>query len=1348
MKRLLLLLFLCISFIGYSQTFNQPNDILVCDDDINDGINAFDIEIQTLQILGNLNPSDYTITYYETEADAFNQLNPLVSPYTNVSNPQTIFVNAFENATGNFEILTFDLFVNPAPIPTLQFVYEICDGDSIVVDSGFQDGAYSFTWYLDGFVLSNEFNSSLVVTQPGVYYLEIFSNIDDCSSFTEFEVIIGSFDNFTNPTPLVNCDDNADGFSAFDLESKTAEILGGNQNPTLIVTYYETQADADANVNPLTSPYNNILAFNQTVYVRVSSIQGDCYGLLELELVVDPDCVAASSVEAFVCGDDPNIPVDYDLTSHESEMLNGQNPSDFTIAYYMSETNAIAQVNPIANPSAYTVSGNSSVVYVRIENTSGSHIVVQIYINFVLNPQIDFNGPYTICGGNEIVLYPFINNPNGNYDFLWSTGETSPEIVVNTGGTYTVDVTDLFTGCMSTASVDVIEGGIAPTLGNASDMITCGANSEFDLTTALPEILNGQDPTLFTITFHNNANAAYTNTDAITNPETYTTTFQTEVIFVRVQNVGDDCFEVSDFTISVDTQCPVVFECTEGPINNSFCYTNNQTDVYQYESTDGSQLQVFFIEGQVEVNYDELVVYDSDGITNLNPTTVYGNNGDLTGLSFISSGSSISVTVTADGSISCDNSNYIPISYEVSCVDPDAVPNCNVALQTPQDGESNVDENTVITWSPSSGIVNGYKISIGLTSGGTEVLDNEDVGDVLTYDAGTLEFGTTYYITITAYNDNGDAENCTEKSFTTRANPNQMVICENGLINTTYCYDNNDDSEFSFQSSDGLPVTLYFNAGGTEVNFDQINILDSDGSIMNPNLPYGNGGDFTGLTYTSTGSSITVQFDTDGSVSCGNGSACCTVEFDFDVYCASSVGIIDVDAFIDDNANNLFDANEINFSTGYFTYEVNGDGNINTVNSSTGHFEIISTNESDVYEITFNLYEESAGCYDVTIPVFNAISAAAGTTVSVDFPVVEEQSCEDLAVYIINYWTPPRPGFSHENYLVLENLGFTTIASGTVEYIADPQLVYNGVFNANPNYVINNTATGFTVDFVNLQPGDVEYIDISLTCPATVELGEIVTNTATYITDSNDLVPSNNYSTLSEVVVGSWDPNDKMESHGPRVLYDEFSNSDEWLYYTVRFQNLGTAEAIFVRIEDELDNQLDETTFQMLRSSHDYVVTRTESSLEWFFEDINLPAEQDDAEGSNGFVYFRVKPKPGYDLGDIIPNTAAIYFDFNAPVITNRFETEFINDALSVSDFDFNGFSMYPNPASDILNIKLNNITNADLSIYDIQGKLVLKQSVSEEQNLELNVSELQSGLYFVKLNTNNKELVKKLVIE
>jgi hypothetical protein len=154
----------------------------------------------------------------------------------------------------------------------------------------------------------------------------------------------------------------------------------------------------------------------------------------------------------------------------------------------------------------------------------------------------------------------------------------------------------------------------------------------------------------------------------------------------------------------------------------------------------------------------------------------------------------------------------------------------------------------------------------------------------------------------------------------------------------------------------------------------------------------------------------------------------------------------------------------------------------------------LSTSKTDLYDITFNLYNESIPCYDISTSIFPAVSVVNGTTETIDFAVVEEQSCEDLAVYLINYSRPPIPGFDHINYLVLENLGFTTITSGTVEFSTDVLLIFNGVISFNPSYTINTTATGFAVDFVNLQPGVVEYIDISINCPATVELGDIVSN--------------------------------------------------------------------------------------------------------------------------------------------------------------------------------------------------------------------------------------------------------------
>ncbi|MCK8481468.1 DUF7619 domain-containing protein [Psychroserpens algicola] len=1332
-------------------SINQPSNFIVCDFD-GDGFYDFDLTQKDAEILSGLNPSTYSVGYYLTQADADTQVNALSSPFTNFSNPQTIYVTVLENATGNIAQTSFDLIVDFIPQPTIESYYEICDGSSIIVDSGLYDPNYVHEWYLDGFIIPNENEPFLEVFEQGVYTLFVYNINGECSTVADFEVINLNFDGLATPSTLEICDTDSDGFATFDLSTSIPSILDGNDNPTLLVTFHETQSDANNNTNAIDYIYTNTTVFNQTLFVRVSSNSTDCFAITTLELVVNVNCVNATSVEVFVCGEDPNIPVEYDLTSQASNMIYGEDTSGYTFEYYTLLNDAQNEINPIVNPETYSVSGNSSVVYVRItDNQSGSFTIVEIFVNFYLSPQVVFNEPYTICDNGEIVLTPNVYGGSGQYTYLWNTGDTNPEIVVFEAGTYTVTVTDSNTDCNSTTTtVEVIEG-TSVTIVQPQDLIACGpTNSVYDLTSVIPEVLNGIDPNTVSVTFYTNFNDLFNQTNIITNPSQYSAITNPQTIYIRVNNLSDSCFNYTSFNL-IGESCPITVVCGEDPVNTSYCYELNDATQYTYSSSDGSPLQVFFNAGQVELGWDELYVLDSDGTTNLNPeATTYGNNGDLTGLSFISSGSSITIYVDSDDIIACSNQNFIPIDYDVSCVDPNALPNCTSVLTTPENGETNVNEHTDLIWTASSGVVNGYKLSVGITAGGTEIIDHLDVGNVLTYELETLDYEVTYYVTIIPYNDNGDAESCTEESFTTRPNPNQLIDCNSGAINTTHCYGNYDTTEFHFESSDGLPLTLVFNAGATEVNFDEVSIIDSDGTVLNSDLPYGNSGSFTGLTYTSVGSSISVIFDSDGSISCQSGSTCCTEQFDFDVFCASSVGFIQLNAFVDSNLNTLFDTNEVNFSNGYFTYEINNDGNINTVSSSTGSLQIISGNENDTYDITFNPYEESAGCYDVTIPVFNDISVATGTTVTIDFPVTEEQSCEDLAVYLINPWIAPRPGFTHENILVLENLGFTTIPSGTVEFTTDSQLIFNGVISVNPNYTVNTTASGFTVDFVNLSPGASEDIYISLTCPSTVALGDIVTNTATYITDSNDLVSINNYSTLSELVVGSWDPNDKMESHGPRIVYDDFVSSDEYLYYTIRFQNLGTAAATFIRIEDALDSQLDESTFQMIRSSHDYVVTRTDSDLEWYFEDINLPAEQDDAEGSQGYVYFRIKPKAGYAIGDIIPNTAAIYFDYNAPVITNRFDTEFVAESLSVSDTVFTTFDLYPNPAKDVVTIALNsnNSESVRLHIFDLQGKLILEENISEVNTYTIDVSDFQSGMYFVKLTTNTKTRVKKLVIE
>ena len=97
---------------------------------------------------------------------------------------------------------------------------------------------------------------------------------------------------------------------------------------------------------------------------------------------------------------------------------------------------------------------------------------------------------------------------------------------------------------------------------------------------------------------------------------------------------------------------------------------------------------------------------------------------------------------------------------------PATAPACATVTATPNPTCGNFSNS--ISWTAASG-ANGYRITIGTTSGGTTIANNVDLGNVLSY-AFTGTIGTTYYYTVVPYNVVGSATGCTEQSFTTNTN--------------------------------------------------------------------------------------------------------------------------------------------------------------------------------------------------------------------------------------------------------------------------------------------------------------------------------------------------------------------------------------------------------------------------------------------------------------------------------------------------------------------------------------------------------------------------------------------------
>ena len=270
---------------------------------------------------------------------------------------------------------------------------------------------------------------------------------------------------------------------------------------------------------------------------------------------------------------------------------------------------------------------------------------------------------------------------------------------------------------------------------------------------------------------------------------------------------------------------------------------------------------------------------------------------------------------------------------------------------------------------------------------------------------------------------------------------------------------------------------------------------------------------------------------------------------------------------------------------------------------------------------------------------------------------------------------------------------------------------------------------------------------------ATVELCGNIANWTPNLVNSS---PQNDADPVVDiycgVVTGSYDPNDKT-GYPLGVSSNHFVTPNGKIDYVIRFQNTGTDTAFTVVIRDTLDVDLDIFSVQSGVSSHDYTFKMFGPRvLEWTFSNIMLPDSAADQEGSNGFVTFTVNQNPDLADGTEINNSVGIYFDFNAPVITNTTShiiNRGINYLLSVKENKiktYNNLMVFPNPTKNQLNIILSSNQNTKIEIFSIEGKLVEQQTI--QKNSVIDVSKYNTGLYFIQATTNDGKIYRNKFVK
>ena len=436
-----------------------------------------------------------------------------------------------------------------------------------------------------------------------------------------------------------------------------------------------------------------------------------------------------------------------------------------------------------------------------------------------------------------------------------------------------------------------------------------------------------------------------------------------------------------------------------------------------------------------------------------------------------------------------------------------------------------------------------------------------------------------------------------------------------------------------------------------------------------------------------------------------------------------------------DQTNNGCDVSDTNYAnlkinltdgTTSGTVIANGSGNYSLPVSAGTH--------------TMNAVLENPSYFIVSPSTTSVTFPATTSPFTQNFCISPNGVHNDLLVELIPL-NNARPGFDSQYKIKYKNKG-TQTQSGTVNLSFQDAVQDVVATNPSPNTSVLNTLTW---NFTNLQPFETREISIVLNVNSSVETPAVnsgdVLSFSSSIIGLTDETPTDNSVEVNQIVVNSFDPNDKTCLEGTTISPTKIG---DYVHYMIRFENSGTANAQNVVVKDIIDaTKFEISTLQFVDSSHSCITKISNGNrVEFIFEGINLPFND---ANNDGYIILKIKSKNTLVVGDQITNNANIYFDYNAPIATNTATSTY--QALNNVDFDFgNYFTLSPVPAKDFINITNNQqVAIKSISVYNMLGQLV--QTFINPSNT-IDVSNLKSGSYVLKMTTENGVLSSKFLKE
>ncbi len=434
-------------------------------------------------------------------------------------------------------------------------------------------------------------------------------------------------------------------------------------------------------------------------------------------------------------------------------------------------------------------------------------------------------------------------------------------------------------------------------------------------------------------------------------------------------------------------------------------------------------------------------------------------------------------------------------------------------------------------------------------------------------------------------------------------------------------------------------------------------------------------------------------------------------------------------AYRDGNNNCVYDENETLLANMSIRIMPSG---ITAVTNNVGEYEAnVANGNYTLNGVATGLW--NASCGSASFAVNNSVS----NTYTRNFAFNETAVGVDLASSFAS--TAWRRGFVNQSSLVIKNSG-SELATGSEVSVTYPTHMFL-LEASTPWHEKNGNTYTWLIDNLGINETFIIHLSDSVGLSATI--GDELVVSCQITGGQTDLNAANNSFEFRSNVVGAVDPNDIQVS--PKGDGEEgFISREDWVNYTIRFQNVGNYPAWRVTIEDQLPSYFDLKTIEVVSATHHHGYSISDNGMLTFvFNDINLVDSTQNEAQSHGSIIFKVRPLRDLTGGEQLLNDAAIVFDYEGAINTNQVTNKIKYTATPEN----NVVRISPNPSSGHTRFTVDrngfhlqdNVMINDVEILSQDGRIVYTQGNMNVKTFEMNVGEFIPGMYMVRITDEKK---------